>query len=175
MQGRLCHTSGASLHDSGHNNCVPCSWSRGRFLQPTCPQQFPGCAFSALQSFRLHSLVPFRAKMLQNSKWCCGPTTRRPGIFKKGLKQQSCSATEAPCPIVQRRMLACLHCHYDASNHTMIAAAIAYYSSSHVHAGRHGSPRDQLCSLCLGIRQTCCQQCLQRYHMSLCRFLLSAQ
>ena len=103
------------------------------------------------------------------------PTAGHLHMTRKCLKQQSCFAGEAPCPVVQYGMLACLHCHHETSKYILLATAIAYYSASHVHAGRHGSARDQLCSLGLGICQTCCQQCLQRYHINFCKLLLSAQ
>ncbi len=146
--------------------------------------QLHGCAcFLAVQFHHcrasvLHSPGLFKPKCCRTENAVAAfllPTTGHLHMTRKCLKQQSCSAREAPCPVVQQGMLACLHCHYAASTHDMIAAATAYYSSSCVHAGRHGSPGDQLCSLCLGIRQTCCQQCLQRYKANLCKSLLSAQ
>lgn len=102
------------------------------------------------------------------------PTAGHLHMTRRCLKQQSCSARDAPCPVVQQGT-GLLALPSDASNHTMVAGAVAYYSSSHVHVGRHGSPQDQLCSLCLGICQTYCQQCLQRYDSNLCDLLLMAQ
>ena len=75
-QARLCHTSGGSLHDSGHNNCIQCSLrecavSPAAFLPTAWLRLFPGCAVSSLQSFCVAQSGPVQAKMLQNRKCCC--------------------------------------------------------------------------------------------------------